>query len=65
MQCQLVGWDVDRKLVSKMEIGLREIGDAELRVLAQILEVGVSDFFEMSPKELKGALNVLMKTRQD
>jgi len=34
VQCQLVGWDVDRKLVSKTEIGLREIGDAELRVRA-------------------------------
>lgn len=58
VKCQLIGWDVDRKLISKIEIGIREITDAEIRILAEVLGVSVEKFFEFSKAEVKRALKV-------
>ena len=61
VKCQLLGWDVDRKLISKIEIGIREVTDADLRILAAAVNFPVGSFFEMSKPELKQALMVAKK----
>jgi len=39
---QLDGWDADRVMVAKIEIGLREVTDYELVMLAKALSVSVA-----------------------
>lgn len=58
VKCQIARWDVDRKLISKIEIGIRELSDANLRILAQVLSVEISEFFTMSKAELHAAVRV-------
>ncbi len=39
---QLVGWDADRVVVAKIEVGIRQVTDIELVKLAKVLGVSVS-----------------------
>ena len=40
-KCQLIGWDIGRGTVSKIEAGLRRVIDAEVYMLALSLKVDV------------------------
>ena len=42
---QVVGWDLTRGGLSKIEARLRRVNDAELLVLARVLKVGVADLY--------------------
>lgn len=38
-KCQRQGWDIDRMIVTKIETGRRRVSDAEVKLLADILNV--------------------------
>lgn len=42
---QMVGWDIDRAGVAKIEIGIREVRDKEVVLLATVLNVTPSWLF--------------------
>ena len=44
-RCGVLGWDLSRATLSKIEARLRCVTDAELRVLADALKVGLNDLF--------------------
>lgn len=45
---QLLGWDVNRTSVAKLEAGLRCVTDCELLFLSRVLQVPASDLFPRS-----------------
>ncbi len=53
-KCQLMGWDVDRGTISKIEAGLRRVTDAELYMLARTLKLKVEDLFPPERDVRKG-----------
>ncbi len=59
IRCQLAGWDVDRKLLSKIETGLREIADYEIRILSSVLDVSPNSFFSMTEDELRYSFRIV------
>lgn len=44
-KCNLLGWDVSRGTISKIEAGLRRVNDAEVALLAQVLKIQISDLY--------------------
>jgi transcriptional regulator with XRE-family HTH domain len=46
---QLLGWDVSRGGVAKIEAGVRQVTDKELVLLAQALDVSVAWLFGEDP----------------
>lgn len=56
-KCQLIGWDVDRGTISKIEAGLRRVTDAELYMLALVLKVSVVSMFPSEEEVRKGLRN--------
>jgi len=44
-RCGVLGWDLSRATLSKIEAQLRCVMDTELRVLAESLKVGIQDLF--------------------
>lgn len=60
VKCQLAGWDVDRKLISKIEIGLREVTDYEILILAEHLKVEPDEIIAEIPLE---KLHAVMQVR--
>jgi transcriptional regulator with XRE-family HTH domain len=44
-RCGVLGWDLSRATLSKIEAQLRCVTDSELRVLAESLKVGIQDLF--------------------
>jgi len=53
---QLVGWDLSRGGVSKIEARLRRVNDAELVLLAKVLKCELADLF---PKRLVNVSEVV------
>lgn len=51
-RCNLLGWDLSRATLSKVEAQLRCVTDSELRVLADALKVGLEDLYP--PKRKAG-----------
>lgn len=45
VRLQLLGWDIDRFGVSKIERGQRQVTDKEVVLIAKALQVAVSDLF--------------------
>ncbi|MCH1499351.1 MAG: helix-turn-helix transcriptional regulator [Akkermansiaceae bacterium] len=45
---QLAGWDLSRAGLAKIEARIRKVSDAELLLLARVLEKEVSEFFQES-----------------
>jgi transcriptional regulator with XRE-family HTH domain len=45
VKLQILGWDIDRFGVSKIERQQRQVTDTELWMLAQALEVAIADLF--------------------
>jgi hypothetical protein len=50
---QLLGWDISRESVTRLEAQNRRVPDLELFVLAKVLEVSSDDLF---PKNLRGKI---------
>jgi len=44
-RCGVLGWDLSRASLSKIEAQLRCVTDAELEILASALRVGLSDLY--------------------
>lgn len=44
-KCNLLGWDISRGAMAKIESGLRCVTDAELFVLAKALKVELRDLY--------------------
>ena len=51
-RCGVLGWDLSRGTLSKIEAQLRCVTDTELRVLADDLKVGLDDLYP--PKRKAG-----------
>ncbi len=49
-RCQVVGWEVSRDAIKRLERGEREITDVEIRKLAKALRTAPSVFFEVAEK---------------
>lgn len=43
VRCQLLGWDIDRCTIARIEAGTRWVGDFELLLLARVLQVSAVD----------------------
>lgn len=50
-KCQRAGWDISRGTLAKIEAGVRCVSDEELLLLAQALDVSVSDLFPRGKKK--------------
>jgi transcriptional regulator with XRE-family HTH domain len=61
-RCNLVGWDVSRATISKIEAGLRRVIDAEVTLLAKALRV---DMAELYPRELDEILDIVRQGRSN
>lgn len=55
--CQRLGWDISRVTLTKIETGVRRVGDGELVVLAAALKCSASDLFDKIP--LKEAIRTV------
>ena len=49
-KCQLIGWDVSRDIIARIEGRVRWVGDYELALLARVLGVSI---VELLPKEFR------------
>jgi transcriptional regulator with XRE-family HTH domain len=45
-ELQMLGWDADRFIVSKIERGQREVTDKEIVLLAKVLGASAGELFE-------------------
>lgn len=45
-ELQMLGWDADRFIVSKIERGQRQVIDKEIIMIAKVLSVNVSKLFQ-------------------
>lgn len=45
-QCNLLGWSISRGTLAKIESQVRRVIDSEAVILAQALEVDISELFE-------------------
>ena len=55
-RCNVLGWDISRGTLAKIEAGVRCVTDAELFVLAKVLR---TDLDELFPKVEKAILEIL------
>ena len=55
-RCQLAGWNLSRPTVGKIEAGLRQVTDAELWMLARVLDCAVADLL---PRNARAVTPVL------
>ena len=64
-QLQLLGWDIGRVAVSKIESRLVHIDDYELLYFAKVFNVGLADLFPKigAEQQIHEALMVLMQRR--
>ena len=58
-RCQRAGWDVENKLISKIETGLRELCDYEIRILAKVLKAKPEDFYSMTTGEFERSIDIV------
>ena len=56
-RCQLLGWDISRGTLSKIEAGLRRVTDAEVFLLAKVLDRPLADLFPDERKALEAVRN--------
>lgn len=45
--CNLLGWDISRGTLSKIEASLRRVNDAEVVLLSKVLKCTVSDLYSV------------------
>lgn len=44
-KCNVLGWDISRATLSKIEYGIRRVNDAEVYLFTQVLECSPADLF--------------------
>jgi hypothetical protein len=42
---QILGWDIDRSGIAKIELGIRQVTDIEVLILSQALDVSPCSLF--------------------
>lgn len=42
-KCHLIGWDISREILAKIESQIRWVADSELVLLAKVLQVEIKD----------------------
>lgn len=54
-KCQMIGWDVSRDIIARIEGQTRLVRDSELATLAKVLNVSIDDLYpcEIHPKTRK------------
>ena len=45
-KCQLMGWDISRDTITKIELNRRLVADYEIHLLASALSIGYEDLME-------------------
>lgn len=50
--CNLLGWDISRGTLSKIEASLRRVNDAEVMLLSKVLKCAVADLYPSKDTEL-------------
>lgn len=48
-KCQIAGWDVSRDIIARIELQIRWIGDWELKILADVLNVTLDELYPKKP----------------
>lgn len=56
-KCNVLGWDLSRGTLAKIEAGLRCVTDAELFVLAKALKLELRDLYPKDERAIVGLLN--------
>lgn len=56
-KCNLLGWDISRGALAKIESGVRCVTDAELFVLAKTLDVELRDLYPKDTDEIFAAVD--------
>jgi transcriptional regulator with XRE-family HTH domain len=64
IRCQLLGWDLSRETLSKIEAGLRRVNDAEVWMMARGLRCDLEDLYPGKTKA-KVLIPVLRHSRSD
>jgi transcriptional regulator with XRE-family HTH domain len=54
-KCNILGWDISRGTLSKIEAEIRRVNDAELLIIAKALRITPNDLMKVS---LQSALQV-------
>ena len=44
-KCQLIGWDVSRDIIARIEGQVRWVGDFELAALSKALGIGITELY--------------------
>lgn len=65
IDCQMIGWQLSRETLSKIEAGLRSVTDAEVMLLAQVLECPVQNLMKASKDDLLVAVRHSLDKGQD
>jgi len=47
-QCNLIGWNLSRGTLAKIESQVRRVSDAEVALMAKALKVGIAELYESS-----------------
>lgn len=55
-KCNVLGWDISRGALAKIESGLRCVTDAELFVLAKVLKIELRDLY---PKDERSVIDYI------
>lgn len=45
-QCNLLGWNISRGTLAKIESQVRRVTDSEVALIAKVLNVDISDLYE-------------------
>lgn len=45
VRCNLIGWSISRSTLAKIESKVRRVTDSEVALLAEALQVGISDLY--------------------
>lgn len=48
IQCNLIGWHISRSTLAKIESQVRRVTDAEVELLANALDIEISELYENS-----------------
>lgn len=50
-KCQLAGWDISRDIVARIELQIRWIGDFELKIIADVLDVSLEELYPIKSRK--------------
>ena len=50
-QCNVLGWDISRGTLSKIEAQIRRVNDAEVMLLSKVLKCSVEAFYDQASRD--------------